>query len=283
MHAPHDASLTSVAVVIHACHFPRAPPLLPLLQAVVKSELVSQQEEETAACVSSGFDGASTKPPSDVILGSSDHQQDCIGKLQHALHETKSLKSLSQEQQQQVQRPLVCLSSFLESLATDVNDHAMAMLVACAQSMSSSSSSTQNHEHQPSRIRTAADFYVHDLQILQSRLFMNPMTVPQPQPHPPLHLERRLVDSCGQGIRHSLRTILNPVPCRVCWDEKLDTVRISDLIQMKSSTDSTAVKGGPMSSLSSVMRCDAFMKSLGARTPNKFVQHQITSVARGRV
>jgi hypothetical protein len=236
-------------------------PLLPLLQAMVELELVSLQEEEKgelATSVSnkreeeeslrkvhfSGFDGASTKPPSDVILGSSDHQQDCIGKLQHVLHETKSLES-SQEQQQQVQQPLVCLLSFLESLDTD-NDHAMAMLMACAQSISSSSSSTQNYEYQPSRVRTAADFYVHDLQILQSRLW-NPINIRQPQP--PLYLEQQLVDTCGQVIRYLLRTMLNPVPYRAYWDEKLDTVRISDLIQMTSSIDSTAVEDGSMSSL----------------------------------
>jgi hypothetical protein len=228
-------------------------PLLPLLQAMVELELVSLQEEATeqASCAKeeeeslrkvhfSGFDGASIKPPSDVILGSCDHQQDCIGKLQHVLNEARSLES---QQQQQAQHPLVGLLSFLESLDGD-SDHALAMLTVCAQSISSSSS-PQNYYYQPSRVSTAADFYFHDLQILQSRL-VNNIKFPQPQP---LYLEQRSADKCGQVIRYFLRTMLNPVPYRAYWDETLDTVRISDLIKMESSIDSTAVEDGSISSL----------------------------------
>ena len=232
-------------------------PLLPLLQAMVELELVSLQEEEAEQDTSikeeeeeeslrkvhfSGFDGASIKPPSDVILGSCDHQQDCIGKLKDVLNEARSVES-QQQQRQQAQKPLVCLLSFLESLDSDC-DHAMAMLTACAQSISSSST-PQNYYYQPSRVRTAADFYFHDLQILQSRL-VNNVKIPQPQP---LYLEQRLTDKCGQVIRYLLRTMLNPVPYRAYWDDKLDTVRISDLIKMESTVDSTAVEDSNISSL----------------------------------
>jgi hypothetical protein len=229
-------------------------PLLPLLQAMVELELVSLQEEEAEqdTCTKeeeeslrkvhfSGFDGASIKPPSDVILGSCDHQQDCIVKLKHVLNEARSVES-QQQQHQEAQHPLVYLLSFLESLDSDC-DHAMAMLTACAQSISSSS--PQTYYYQPSRVRTAADFYFHELQILQSRLVID-IKIPQPQP---LYLEKKLADKCGQVIRYLLRTLLNPIPYRAYWDDKLDTVRISDLIKMESSVDSTPIEDGSISSL----------------------------------
>jgi hypothetical protein len=78
-------------------------------------------------------------------------------------------------------------------------------------------------------------------------------TINSPRYHP-LLLEKRLVNSCGQVIRYTLRTIFNPIPERARFGGA-QKQRISDLIALRSNptggihSKSEAVEDGALSSL----------------------------------
>lgn len=222
---------------------------MPLLQAIVNLELVTlssgseesmqnkkkrAHENSTRKVHFSGFDGSSMKPPVDVLPGSDSHQLACLNAHSIVIDEIQRLQNdnggaITIEFLQR-------LTSFLKSLS--VEDAAV-----CSESILWGQKSDSGLSFPPSRILKASKLYLQDLEILITRL--SGASAPQL-----LMLEQRLADSCGQLIRHHLRDIFNPVPCRATFILSGPRARrISEYVHLQSIVDSEAADDGCLSSL----------------------------------
>ena len=220
---------------------------MPLLQAIVnlelatltdesmpavKSDLMCKNEKSTKRVHFSGFDGSAMKPPVDVLPGSDSHQLECLNVHLTVVDEIKRLQSASIPDAN-AKECLHQLTTYLRNIS--VNDASV-----CAESVQACTGLSFGAP----RVLKAAKLYLNDLEILASRLSgsLDPSQL--------LCLEQRLADSCGQLIRHHLRDIFNPVPCRAQFILSGPRARrISEYVLLQSLVDSEAADDGCLSSL----------------------------------
>jgi hypothetical protein len=188
-------------------------PLLDLFTSMVELELVSLGGTEPLSQPAarkvhfSGFDGSSINPPVDVLLSSAEQQLVCIPLLQKALG---CIQDLLPEEEQERNSTTIAQ---LDSLVSFLSDLSCENQQACAASIP--------YFYPFSRVAKAAWTFAHDFKWVAKRLLLQGQqqqqlmaaTINSPRHHP-LLLEKRLVNSCGQVIRYTLRTIFNPIPER---------------------------------------------------------------------
>jgi hypothetical protein len=146
------------------------------------------------------LDGSSTRPPIDRDLQSGIRQQQSIAAMIVAKEQVDALTASA--------RPLLLsfwqfLTNLQESLENTSGYYNTVLL--CATSISK--------DFTPTAVLATVHFIQQDVHILQQRLLAQKEDIP---PHAPsLHLELRLAELIGQGIRYRLRVLFNQSPPRL--------------------------------------------------------------------
>ena len=175
----------------------------------------------------SGFDGSAMKPPVDEILESDDHARLCISKLHEVVEEVHALTvPRSSEAEPSTNNALSLVEGLIAFLKQLTSDDAKAI---------SESIDNFGYDFPVGRLTKAAKYYVHDLEILVSRLCGEILAAVGNSNFKPMHMEQRLADWCGQMIRYLLRSMFNPIPNRAHYSPKaLDLPpRILDLVSLQ--------------------------------------------------
>jgi len=213
-------------------------PILSFLQALVQveSSALGATPVQRKTVQFSAFDGSSTRPPRDSIMGSHVSRQMNINAMVYALKEIHSLLLLphnhNMERHNAVLYSLQALRQFLMMLETnkktykneyDYNNDNEKLRLECAKSMP--------FEWDPNRFKKAAGLYRQDVEkicnCLERQREVQEKAAPTQQTslhefNVMLYLETKLAESIGRTIRFHLRRIFNPIYGIVIIDESFE-------------------------------------------------------------
>jgi len=210
-------------------------PILSLLQALVQveSSALGAIPVQRKIVQFSAFDGSSTRPPRDSIMGSHISRQLSINAMVDALQEIHGLLSLPHddiERHNAVLSSLQALRQFLIMLETNTKtseseneSESERLRTECAKSMP--------FEWDPNRFKKAARLYRQEVDKIcncleqQREVLDNATSARQMSLHEfnvMLYLETKLAESMGRAIRFHIRRIFNPIYGPVIIDETFE-------------------------------------------------------------
>jgi hypothetical protein len=204
-------------------------PILKVLQAFVHIESSSLgQTVEKKTVQFSAYDGSSTKPPRDSVLGSHVPRHANIDAMVQAMEEVNRLVShtSSEEGKKEIIASLQGLGSFLNKL--EALEEGTALRKVCAKSMP--------FRWVQLRFRKAALMYRQDINKLWQCLQHGTTLIASNQQ---LNLEKKLAESLGRAIRYHLRRYFNPIYGTVIEDPSMEEAafkrqsKIYEILQMK--------------------------------------------------
>lgn len=208
-------------------------PILPLIRALVQTEVVSLEHdvggekvtrERPRAVAFSGFDCSSTKPPVDRVDGSAEHQSTSIRALTCVKDELETMIRGNELKLAVIH----CLERMVAFLTETIKDDE-SLRTLCAESISRATSAP----YPTGRLMGPIKFYADQFGKIILRLKGEPSC---------LFLERHLSDLLCRTIRHHLRLLLNPPPPRlgpadIHYDERSKSFsKICELVEL-STTD----------------------------------------------
>ena len=233
-------------------------PLLNLLKAMVRVESAALgRQVEKRKVQFAGFDGSSTKPPKDNLIGSHLPREESIHALENALKEVNALF----EEEVSKDNATTCLKSIIGFLlkfvdGTYENESVFKLRTECAIAMP--------FPWHAERFEKAACSYHDDLTKILTCLERNAKLA---EVEGSLQLEEQLVLALGQGIRFHLRRFFNPMYFKVTVSPDLDDKsldkcntrlsRVSAMLEMRlpegyNAGDDSAVRDGSISSVFSL-------------------------------
>jgi hypothetical protein len=233
-------------------------PVLNLLKAMVQAESTALgRQVEKRKVQFAGFDGSSTKPPKDNVIGSHLPREESIQALEKALKEVNAL--LADEGPKD--DATTCLKSIIGFLAkfgggNCENESGFKLRTECAIAMP--------FAWHAERFEKAASSYHDDLTKILTCFEKNAKLA---EIEGSLQLEEQLVLALGQGIRFHLRRFFNPMYFKVTVSPDLDDLlldkcntrlsRVSEMLEMRlpegyNAGDDSAVRDGSISSVFSL-------------------------------
>mmetsp|Transcript_11336 Transcript_11336/g.16649 ORF Transcript_11336/g.16649 Transcript_11336/m.16649 type:complete len:641 (-) Transcript_11336:187-2109(-) len=205
-------------------------PILSFLRALVSVESTSLGDKpvQRKLVQFSAYDGSSTKPPRDSVMGSHISRQASVDAMIRALEEINALLSLTQKDERNaVIESLQSLCQFLMLLETKTKDNKsehFKLRSECAKSMP--------FEWEPNRFRRVARLYRQDLEKICSCLEQQNQETQTKSIRKSLHdfdvklnLQAKLAESMGRTIRYHLRRLFNPIYGPVTLDETFEEQR----------------------------------------------------------
>jgi len=235
-------------------------PLLDLLKAMVHVESTSLgRQVENRKVQFAAFDGSSTKPPKDNVIGSHIPREESIQALEKALNEVDAIIK-SKGSKVEVKS---CLKSLIDFLAK-FEDIAGCEENQVGDKLRSECAAAMPFAWHAERFGKAAFTYHDDLVKIKNSLERNK---PLAEIEGSLQLEKQLGLALGQGIRFHLRRFFNPMYFKVSVSPDLDDKslgkcntrlsKISEMLEMRqpegySAGGDTAVADGSISSVFSL-------------------------------
>eukprot|EP00546_Thalassionema_frauenfeldii_P018115 CAMPEP_0178902366 /NCGR_PEP_ID=MMETSP0786-20121207/4563_1 /TAXON_ID=186022 /ORGANISM="Thalassionema frauenfeldii, Strain CCMP 1798" /LENGTH=630 /DNA_ID=CAMNT_0020573621 /DNA_START=100 /DNA_END=1993 /DNA_ORIENTATION=- len=251
-------------------------PILSFLQALVCVESTSLGDKpvQRKLVQFSAYDGSSTKPPRDSVMGSHISRQASVDAMVDALNDINKLLSLTQnDNRNTVIESLQSLSNFLALLETKTkeNDSEHKKLrQECAKSMPI--------EWDQNRFTKAARLYRQDVNKIYNCLQQQKQEAAAKTVRKSLHefdvklnLQIKLAESMGRTIRYHLRRLFNPIYGPITLDETFEEQRkvkndndafrhpskMSEILQMRhpdwySAGSNSAVADGSVSAVLNV-------------------------------
>lgn len=205
-------------------------PIRKVLQALVHVECSSLgQTVERKTVQFSAYDGSSTKPPRDSVLGSHVPRHANIDAMVSALEEVNRLlvtASNGGDGKKEILSSLQGLSAFLTKVAS--GDEGESLRNVCAKSMPFRWTSQ--------RFRKAAQMYRQDVSKLCQCLQTNQTLT---EANVQLNLEKKLAESLGRAIRYHLRRYFNPIYGTITEDPAIQEAafkrqsKIYEILQMR--------------------------------------------------
>lgn len=201
-------------------------PILKLLQAFVdvESSSLGSGNVEKRTVQFSAYDGSSTKPPRDSVLGSHGPRHQNIEAMVKGLTVVQELLQQGDERET-VLSSLESLRTFLAKVES--REDGKALRAICNKSMPI--------EWEAARFIKAARLYRQDIAGIHKALFQS-MTLRESNVQ--LNLEKKLAESLGRAIRYHLRRLFNPVYGTVIEDKSVNDAafkrqsNISGIVQM---------------------------------------------------
>jgi hypothetical protein len=189
--------------------------LLNLFQAIVHAEITSLgRQVENRKVQFAAFDGSSTKPPKDSVIGSHIPREASIRALEQALKEVYYIIDTKCPKDEII----ICLKLLINFLANfrgrvgnDENELGASLRRECAKAMP--------FVWHAERFKKPASMYHYDMTKILDCIEKNK---PFAQIEGSIQLEEQLVLSLSQGIRFHLRRFFNPIYFKVSVSPELD-------------------------------------------------------------